>query len=107
VVYPATGSWTGTWLNPAGESQILLRLHLQDADGVITGSWESDFFTSAPSFVTGTRTSMAIDLTLHFACEGFGYCPPNPLIGEFINADTIEAILYVTWVDPKITLTRD
>ena len=107
VVYPATGSWTGTWLNPAGEESSILRLHLEDADGAISGTWESDFFTSQPSFVTGTRTGAAIDLTLHFACEGFGYCPPNPLVGEFTDADTIEAILYATWLDPKITLKRD
>jgi hypothetical protein len=107
VVYPATGSWTGTWLNPAGENEVVIRLHLQDADGVITGSWECDLFTSEPSIVTGTRTSRVIDLTLHFACEGFGYCPPNPLIGEFTDADTIEAVLYAPWLDRKITLTRD
>jgi hypothetical protein len=107
VVYPATGSWTGTWLNPAGENEVVIRLHLQDADGVITGSWECDLFTSEPSIVTGTRTSRGIDLTLHFACEGFGYCPPNPLIGEFTDADTIEAVLYAPWLDRKITLTRD
>jgi len=107
VVYPATGSWTGTWLNPAGESEVLLRLHLQDADGVITGPWESDFFTAEPAFVTGTRTSMAIDLTLHFVCEGAEYCPPNSLIGEFTDADTIEAQLDVTWFDLPLTLKRD
>lgn len=107
VVYPATGSWTGTWLSPTGESDVILRLHLQDAEGVITGSWESDFFTAEPSFVAGTRTSMAIDLTLHFGCEGLGSCPPNPLVGEFTDADTIEAYLDVTFLLMPLTLKRD
>ncbi|MCL7991406.1 MAG: hypothetical protein M8840_09710, partial [marine benthic group bacterium] len=78
-----------------------------DADGAISGTWESDFFMATPSFVRGTRTGAAIDLTLHFACEGFGYCPPNPLVGEFVDADTIEAILVAGFFDLPLTLTRD
>ena len=102
----ANGSWTATWLSPEGENEIL-RMQLEDADGVITGSWESDFFVSEPAFVTGTRTGAAIDLTLHFLCDGVGYCPPNSLVGEFTDADTIEALLDVTWLDLPLTIRRD
>jgi hypothetical protein len=104
--YWATGSWTATWVNAAGETEIL-SLQLEDDDGVITGSWECDIFTSEPSFVTGTRTWAVIDLTLHFVCDGVGYCPPNPLVGEFRDADTIEAQLGTGWFDLPLTLTRD
>jgi hypothetical protein len=102
----ATGSWTATWLSPEGEREIL-RMQLEDADGVITGSWESDFFMAEPAFVTGTRTWTAIDLTLHFMCDGVGYCPPNPLVGEFTDADTIEALLDLTWFDMPLIIRRD
>lgn len=105
-VYSATESWTATWLSPAGESEIL-RLYLQEEDGVITGTWECDIFMAEPSYVSGTRTWAAIDLTLHFTCSGVGYCPPNSLVGVFTDADTIEAQLDVGFFDLPLTLRRD
>lgn len=107
-VYSASGSWTASMEEASGEVDVL-RLHLEDDDGRITGSWEQfGIFGVTPRDVSGTRTWAAIDLTLHFWCEGIlEYCPPNALTGEFTDADTIEASLSTGFFPLPLTLKRD
>jgi hypothetical protein len=108
-VYSASGSWTATWPDPEGGDEGL-RLHLDDADGQITGTWEhSGFFIADPGHVSGKRTWAALELTLYFACDdpAAGTCTPNSLWGEFTDADTIDASLDTPWYPPPFTLTRD
>ena len=96
VVYTASGAWTGEYETANGLHPITLVL--DDADGAISGSWES--FDLGNGTVSGTRTWGQLKLKLH---DVMWYIP---FTGEFTGDDTITGSMDVGWFIIPVTLTR-
>ncbi len=95
-VFPAGDVWTGEYESPNGMHPITLVLN--DADGAISGSWES--FDLGNGTVSGTRTWGYLELTLHNDSWGI------PFTGEFTSDDTIAGSMDLGWFILPVTLTR-